>query len=348
MSTATVQTGWLKDGQFDLSFILGITGLAFALAGTALFRPDLFMPLMFADLWLLGYHHVIATYTKLVGSQSDRKQNAFLVYVLLPLVLFSTFAVGVGAGVFVIVTVYFFWQWFHYARQSWGIAQRYRRKAGGLPWDNERLSEVTLWSVPVWGILSRCHQQSGQFLFMDIWMPQIPLVLVNAAGFASAALVAWWVVTRIQAFRRGELALGHTLFVASHLLVFAVGYGFIENINVGWLLVNVWHNAQYVTFVWLYNRQRFAEGIKGDALIVSTLSQPGYLRAAGYYVFCILISTVVYKVMSGVANAAFSNETGVLTVSQFMILFAMTLNFHHYVVDGIIWKRKRETKAASS
>lgn len=343
MSTVTVQTGWLKDSQFDLSFILGITGLAFALAGTALVRPDLFMPLMFADLWLLGYHHVIATYTKLVGSRSDRKQNAFLVYVLLPLVLFSTFAVGVGAGVFVIVTVYFFWQWFHYARQSWGIAQRYRRKAGGLPWDNERLSEVTLWSVPVWGILSRCHQQSGQFLFMDIWMPQIPLILVNAAGVASAALVAWWVVTRIQAFRRGELALGHTLFIASHLLVFAVGYGFIENINVGWLLVNVWHNAQYVTFVWLYNRQRFAEGIKGDALIVSTLSQPGYLRAAGYYVFCILISTVVYKAMSGVADMAFANETGVLTVSQFMILFAMTLNFHHYVVDGIIWKRKRET-----
>ena len=32
MSTVTVQTGWLKDGQFDLSFILGITGLALALA----------------------------------------------------------------------------------------------------------------------------------------------------------------------------------------------------------------------------------------------------------------------------------------------------------------------------
>ncbi|NJR71545.1 MAG: alpha/beta fold hydrolase, partial [Synechococcales cyanobacterium CRU_2_2] len=34
-----------------------------------------------------------------------------------------------GLGLWSIVTLYLYWQWFHYTRQSWGISQVYRRKA---------------------------------------------------------------------------------------------------------------------------------------------------------------------------------------------------------------------------
>ncbi len=351
MASGMSQSGWLKDRQFDLGFIFGILALAFVLAGATLLEPKLFMPLMLTDLWLLGYHHVIATYTKLVGSKTDRRDNFNLVYVLLPLVLFSTFAVGLSQGVVVIVTVYFFWQWFHYTRQSWGIAQRYRRKAGGMAWDNDRLSELTLWSVPIWGILNRSAQHPSSFLGLEVWTPAIPPIAVTVAGALSAGLVAYWIATRIKAYQRGELAWGHTLFFASHLVVFATGYVFIADINKGWLLANVWHNAQYVAFVWLYNRQRFATGPDRDAPTVSLLSQAGYGRAAAYYLFCIAISTGIYFAMQSFAHVIVPSLDRLvggpeLTVVNFMVLFAMTLNFHHYVVDGIIWKRKRDVALA--
>lgn len=167
---------------------------------------------------------------------------------------------------------------------------------------------------------------------------------------ASAALVSWWVITRVRAWQRGELALGHTLYMLSHFVMFACAYALITDITIGWLMVNVWHNAQYLIFVWMHNRQRFSDGITSDGPVMSWISQPGGLRAMIYFGFCLLISTTAYYALG---NAYVLMEKGVglsgsdigLTSITFLILFSMGINFHHYVVDSIIWKRKHEMKA---
>lgn len=341
--------GWQMGRTFDVSLILGIVMIAALVAGTARLDPLYLELLVMADLWLLGYHHVIATFTKLAGTAADRQRNFALIWFLLPSLLFATFMVGQIYGVIAIVTIYFFWQWFHYVRQSWGIAQRYRHRSGAMGWDDVRLSEITLWSVPVWGVLNRCHQNPDTFLWMPVWMPPVPLWLVQVAGVASGLLVSWWVVTRLRAWQRGELAVGHTLYMLSHFVMFACAYALIGDITVGWLMVNVWHNTQYLVFVWMHNRQRFSSGMTSDGPVISWLSQPGVARATIYYGFCLLISTTVYYALANgyvlVADQVdlAGNNTGVTSIT-FLILFSMGINFHHYVVDSIIWKRKHEMK----
>ena len=334
---------WLHNPVFDLSFIFGILVLASAMSGATVIKPTLFLPMLVAHTWLFGYDHLVATYTKLAGRPADRARNRRLILYVPPLVLVGLYALGWSAGVRGLYALYFGWQLFHTVRQSWGIAQQYRQRAGGLGWDPERLAEATLWSVPLWGLFHRCAQQPEEFLYQPIWLPPMPSAVVQAAGLASGALWLYFVFTRVKAYRRGELPLGHTLYMLSHLVAYLGGYLLIEDIGSGWLLVNVWHNVQYLAFVWLHNRRRFAAGIAPDAPVLSWLSQPGYGRAAIYYLACLAIATpAYYLVLRFAAGADRVLQSSALPT---ILVLSMTLTVHHYIVDGIIWKRRHNLTA---
>jgi hypothetical protein len=206
-------TGWLKDPPFDLTLIVGITILAIGMGGAAAYEPALFLPLLAFHTWCFGFDHVIATFTKLAGTRSDRRRHRFLIFGLPPIVfgvvLAASFAVGIGG----LNTAYFLFQWFHTTRQSWGIAQHYRRAAGGMAWDPPWLSELVLWSVPVVGILRRCADQPSKFLWMELRLPAVPPIFVTITGAVAAVLVGVFVVTRVVALLRGELRWPHALFL---------------------------------------------------------------------------------------------------------------------------------------
>src|SRR3546814_263402 len=143
VATAEIQSlprGWLRGPAFDLTFIGGITVLALLSGGLVVAKPELFGLILLLDLWLLGYHHVIATYTRLCFDAASRRQHAFLLFGLPPLVLGAVVLLAAGLGTWTVPTLYLYWQWFHYTRQSWGVSQVYRRKAGPLVDETIRLS----------------------------------------------------------------------------------------------------------------------------------------------------------------------------------------------------------------
>ena len=65
----------------------------------------------------------------------------------------------------------------------------------------------------------------------------------------------------------------HFLYVVTHVGVFAAGYLLIEDLGHGWLVLNVWHNAQYVLTVWLFNNNRFKDEVDTRHRFLSTLSR---------------------------------------------------------------------------
>ena len=130
------------------------------------------------------------------------------------------------------------------------------------------------------------------------------------------------------------------------MAVFFVGYIVINDINIGWLMVNIWHNSQYLLFVWLHNRQRFAGGVSIEAPRLSWLVQPGIGRAIGYFISGVLIAALIYVPLIAMGPLYQLNPVtaagGAAAVTSIAVIMSMAINFHHYVVDGIIWKRKRE------
>lgn len=334
------KSGLLDGWVYDSIFIFGTAAIALFSGAIVLWNPALFFPVMLADLWLLGYHHVITTFTKLAGTKKDRQENWFLIYILPFIVLGAVFSLYALIGVWSIVSVYFFWQWFHYTRQSYGVSVFYRRKAKQAA-ENEWLGHLAIWSIPVWGILHRCAQGWDEFLFLPIKLPDVPDQLVFLAGVGALGSTLWWLWSRVEQYQKGQLSLGQTYFTFSHMVIFYVGYVAISEINVGWLVANIWHNAQYILFVWLYNTKRFVglQPVEGrGTTVMQVLSQRQPIRVILYFCFTMATTTVVYQGLSeGFKAFAASNA---IVLSTLYIIGYQTINFHHYVVDGLIWKAK--------
>jgi len=162
----------------------------------------------------------------------------------------------------------------------------------------------------------------------------VPELLVDAVGVAAIASLLAWGYQRFRAWRNGRLAVAHTWYMLSHYAVFLVGYLAIEDITFGWLVINVWHNAQYILFVWLFNSNRFKNGIDSTAPFLSKISQPNNILR--YFFICVGISTLVYGFGVVIASQKF-----VAGLPLVVILF-QAVNFHHYIVDSRIWKVRKK------
>ena len=134
--TAVAPYGWLRNAPFDLGFIVGIAALAVASGYVVVLNPTLFPLVLFLDIYLLGYHHVVSTFTRLAFDKESFLEHRFLVVWLPLLVLAAAVSAVMVVGGWVLSTTYLYWQWFHYTRQSYGIERVYRaqggrRRAGG-------------------------------------------------------------------------------------------------------------------------------------------------------------------------------------------------------------------------
>jgi len=328
------RAGWLRGVGFDSTFILGISSLAIACGWLVVSSPALFPAVFVLNAWLLGYHHVVSTFTRLTFDSDSFKEHRFLVTWLPLIVLAAVVVACVALGSWILTTVYLYWQWWHYTRQSYGISRIYQRKAG---LDNDLLHKLVIYALPVWGILYRSWQAPGQFLFNDVRVVPVPLWLVTAAGLLTSFVLAWWVMQIVRNWFAGTLAVAHTLYLCSHLLIFGVGYLAITNLNHGWLVLTIWHNCQYLLTVWMFNNNRFKNAVDPKHRFLSSISQRS--RVFTYVGVCLLLSTVLYGTLKySLGWLAIATAT---SLPLFAIAF-QAINFHHYVVDAVIWKVRRK------
>jgi hypothetical protein len=273
---------------------------------------------------------VIATYTRLAFDRESLREHRFFVFYLPVLAIGATAAIALGVGAWTIATIYLYWQWFHYTRQSWGISRAYQAKSRGAVSESPWFSKLCFYLVPVWGILHRSRQASEKFLYADLWGIPIPDWLADGFGVAALLSVLAWGLSRLRAARAGRLPQAHTWYMISHFTIFAVGYGLVEDITHGWLVINIWHNAQYLLFGWLFNTNRFRRGVDDRARLLSTMSQPN--NVPRYVMACLEVTTGIYAL-----NQFLTHGQLLMGVPAAVILY-QAINFHHYIVDSRIWK----------
>ena len=335
VARSRARPAWLRDARVDCALIFG--GIALALvAGTVIvIEPSLFYPILLLEIWVLGYHHVISTFTRLCFDRASFEERGWLITHLLPVVALATILVAWQIGLWVIVTIYFYWQWWHYSRQSWGVSRAYRRADPAALYEDGWLDRAIFYAVPVYGILNRSSEGHTHFLGMELWMVPVPAPVASLAGYAAAALLVVWAARRIVALYRGRLAAVHTLYLLTHLAIFSVAYVWLEDINLGFLMGAFWHSSQYILFVWMQNRRRFEKGIDPRARFLSYLSQPG--RIGLYLLACVAIAGVVYGgLLQAIDWLFFAGLSATLVLYQIV-------NFHHYIVDAIIWRSPKPT-----
>ena len=322
---------WLDGRSFDSILIGGVFGLAMLAAIALTVAPSLFAPIVIADLWLLGYHHVIGTFAR-VGVETDGFKRYRALFTWVPVaVIGSVVALAVGVGAWTLPTIYLYWQWWHYTRQSYGVAQIYRLKTGD---PNRSLREMmaVIYLLPITGILFRSYQAPQEFLNVELKTIPIAPEVVTLFAMATVVALGFYAVRQVGALREGTFSVPYNAFLASHLLIFGVGY-FALSLNHGWLVINIWHNAQYLLMVWLFNNKQFKEQIVPEHALASKLSQRKHV--ALFFGTTLAISTAAYLVL-GIT-------VGILTSSALplALMAYQSINFHHYIVDSFIWKSRR-------
>jgi hypothetical protein len=332
------QPGWLRSREFDLALTCGLTVMALAAGGLIAMAPASIVFIMLFDTWVLGSPHVVATLFRLAPDAAGLRQHRFLIFVLPFIVLAAVTGIALSVGIVLVATIYFFWQWYHTLRQSWGVAQLYRRRSSVPVGDHPLFAEGLFTLVALWGLLHRLTTAPEYFLIpsLPIIVPHVPVWFADGVGLIAVSGLAWWCVMRFREWIAGELPLAHTLFSASHFVIFIVGYVVMDDIVGGWLVTNIWHTSQYLMLVWAFNQNAAAKPESAEGWFFQATRGN---KAPLYFGLCFFGALLLY---SGIFYAFLLGATGIMIA----IIANQTLNFHHFIVDAVIWRARRKPAGA--
>ena len=131
------------------------------------------------------------------------------------LVLLGVIGLVVTVGLWALPTLYFYWQWFHYTRQSYGVGQIYRRKAADAAVPNAAVTKAAIYLLPLAGILYRSSQGPEEFLGLELRVIPVPAPLLYAALAAAGVALIWWSAVQLRAYWQGRMLLGADYVKAS-------------------------------------------------------------------------------------------------------------------------------------
>jgi hypothetical protein len=271
-----------------VNLLLPWCGVGLALIIYQMF-PASFETLFLINIWFFSLPHTFSTITR-----SDRRTLkasggalGLMIGFLLLVVVFSAWI-----GVVLLYSCYFYWQQFHYGKQNFGLAV-WEQKQGGSVWD--RAFYLSVVAVALAGLLGQGSQSFFGYLLSSPFPWNLPL------------LWAWGLIGLLTSvyiiYRPSNYC--HAL---SHSLIFSMAYLSTEHFALGWLLLNIFHNLQYLAFMQDFEKKwRF-------------LIPP----AIATFLFYLLQSFYFPSYM------LFSLPLGLAVM--------LALNFTHYTLDGVIWR----------
>ncbi|MDQ0013094.1 hypothetical protein J2W23_001473 [Variovorax boronicumulans] len=294
------------------------------------------LAVLYIDIWLFANPHLIATYTRIRQISSSIKTHWVLIFAAPLLIAAGLTIIALAYEAAGLLALYFVLQAFHVTRQSYGIARRHDRR---LQAPNQRLPYFLIYIFPLWGYLHRSAQAPESFLGYPIWLPPVPQELAFAIGGVAVTSALFWLARLWRYKNTDQKNNTFNSFVFSHLLISLVSYILINDITLGWLIVNVWHNIQYLIFV--YRQQRGnTNTIDNGGELESALAFPRPLtetlkRPAAFFLGCLALGAIFYVIADRIGESLL--WLGFPTV----LIAHLILNFHHYLADGFIWKRRR-------
>ncbi|MBL8681318.1 MAG: hypothetical protein JNK05_19220 [Myxococcales bacterium] len=332
----------LADPRFARWFVVWIPIASLATALVVVARPSWWRVVIAADLWALSYPHVASTFSRTLFRREDREEHAWMWWALAPLSIATCAGVVRVFGVETLMAGYFYWQTLHYARQGRGMYRALRHATGQNPRDP--LVDVVLYAAALWGVAHRMAQRPTHFLGVAIRLPTAPPALEWVlCAVALVAFGAWvWRISREATDTTRPFDPWTRLYVIGQVILFVVGYVVIDVPSIGWIAVNVWHNAQYLLFVYAWNERRFANA---DAATLGALGRvAGAANSARFYIAFALIGAAMYSV-AWLASEAMRPS---LDRAIVYLVVLQAINLHHYVADMVLWTARRPARASAT
>ena len=313
--------------------------LPFFAIATGLFvynNPSSFDLVLTLDLWLLGYHHLISTFSRIAFDKKSMKENWFYLIPLPLMVLAAILGLYYFKGAIIIATVYIYWQWYHYSRQSEGVSKAYGMKSQNKMLINHKLNRLVFYTTPLVCFLWMVSRDNNTFLGMTFLHIYIPEMLRNTLLIFSLGLTILWLINAVKWLVNKQITLYYFVYMLGHFSIYYVSYILIDNLTIGWLTINIWHNVQYIGIVWLFNRNKYKAGVEKEHFLISYLSQPNKI-----FMYMLVFLLLTFTFYGGINKLIYSFPSGLSGLPLVLIVYA-TLNFHHYIIDSQIWKLRKK------
>ncbi len=239
-------------------------------------------------------------------------------HALAPGRIFAAFLVGA-----------YLWGYWHLVRQHYGLLVLYRVRSKEFDERGARIDHAILWVGCLYPYLrytvSPAYASTGlPMIAPEAWAPAIRLALDLGAAIALAGLLALAVSGRGGPFRAGPKHVFLAVVLAYHWTCFAA----LRHPLAITAALNLFHNLQYHRIVWHYEkgRGRKPSGGLGPYLALGVLLGIAWYgpRIAGA---AVLEASLARDVLLGACWG---------------------LAFHHYLVDGRIWRVRRTPSVAQA
>jgi tetratricopeptide (TPR) repeat protein len=329
---------WILDSWRDLILYVGTPLLllpAFALAQARWSPQDIY--LFVAAFGAMGHH-----LPGMIRAYGDRAlfQRFKWRFILAPLFLLAVCVAFFWWDLKGILLVVFFWGVWHGLMQTYGFCRIYDAKAGTFDALTRRLdfamcviwfaTAVALSPYRLSDTLDTYYMCGGPFIPPSVVHHGQQLFLLAAIAVSVLFLLHFgrmWIIGKRP----------NPVKVA--LLVTSIAFwwycnNLVANILVGIALFEVFHDVQYLSLVWIYNRNR----VEKDSNI------GGFMR----FVFRrsgSLIGLYVGLVFAYGSLSYFNAHLGIETVKRILTGVVTASTLLHFYYDGFIWKvRERSTR----
>jgi hypothetical protein len=337
-TTTAAPAAWIVSRGQDLLWFQGSVLAGLALLAVFVAAPRLddasagpWHPVLVAVLlWGIAFDgtHVWGTYARSYLAEDEASRA------MLPgSWAWAVLAVGPAVALFAAPLFGFFlvganlWGYWHLVRQHYGFLMLYRRRAGQHDRGGARLDALLLWVGCAYPYLrfslSDAYVASG----LPLLLPPPALAALRrpldlAFALAVAGLATLVLSGRIEPFRPAPRHLLLAVVTGFHILVFAL----LDNLLAILATLTIFHNLQYHRIVWQYERGR---GRVPSGSLTRYLAL-GLAFGAVWYGARVL----------GVAVAPSETTRNVL------LGLGWGVAFHHYIVDGRIWRIRRSPDVA--
>jgi Flp pilus assembly protein TadD len=329
---------WILDGWRDLILYVGTPLLlvpVFAIAQSQWSGQDIY--LFVAAMGSMGHH--LPGMIRAYGDRAlfERFRWRFL---FAPIFLLTTCIAFYVWNLNAIFLVVFFWGVWHGMMQTYGFCRIYDAKAGSFAARTRRLDFAvcgTWFAAAV--LFSPDRMTTTLNIFYSSGGPYLPrLAIVSLQYFVLGLTIiatALFLLNLAQAWRRGERP--NPIKIA--LLITTIGFWWycndlITNLLAGIALFEVFHDVQYLSLVWIYNRNRVEKDNTIGGFMRFIFRRSGAL--IGLYVALVLV------------YGSFGYATSFLqvsTVKRFLMGMVAASGLLHFYYDGFIWKmRERSTR----
>jgi tetratricopeptide (TPR) repeat protein/branched-subunit amino acid transport protein len=337
-ATTPKKSLWILDSWRDLVLYVGTPLLlvpAFALAQARWSPQDIY--LFVAAFGAMGHH--LPGMIRAYGDRAlfERFKWRFILAPLFLLAVCSAFFWWDLKGILLVV---FFWGVWHGLMQTYGFCRIYDAKTGTFDALTRRLdfamcviwfaTAVALSPYRLSDTLDTYYMCGGPFIPASIIHFGQQLILLAAIAVS---------VLFILHFGRMWLVGHRPNPVKLALLVTSIAFwwycnNLVANIIVGIALFEVFHDVQYLSLVWIYNRNRVEKDSNIGGFMRFVFRRSGSL--IGLYVGLVFAygSVAYFNAHLGIENIK-RVLTGVVTASTLL----------HFYYDGFIWKvRERSTR----